>query len=354
MDIDFYDQDGESEYGITVLDKTYPFWGAVMLDSDDTGEWENVDIAGFIFDVKDGLDYIFMGGQNGQPYNNGEGKFESKNLTVRNIKYSLTQNCSKTLLNIYGNISEGEDENFHENLTIHDIIIEGNGYTLYKGIQALNNKNFTLYNLKITDVNESNVPGTSHDRIATLYGTGQAYNLFAENYYGNILQVAPVKRDTDPDGDFKLWNIIGYNNQNYSCVEINVYNDLLINEYISECPTRGDFITAYNMGLNPSVDTYTSTCLDIFNATDVEVYNSVVINGHNAASVVNPGASGSNNLLFADNTAAKIANAVTFSPAIDSPLRGAGTDFTPVWALLDFNGVSRPTNNADVGAAQFI
>ncbi len=337
--VDFYNK-GADEYGLQC-----DFLG---VDSDGEGNCNGMTVKGVKLRAFNDNWNLYIGDDE-LDYNNGSGTVQTRNLHLDHFWVEVTEDVSNPLLEVGGAFDTRGDFGYNEGLTMSNFIINGNNHTLTSGIMwAFNHKDLTVRDWDIRDVNVSVTPGTLHARLMILNGTGQAYNIKATNYYGNILQILPAKRTSNPNGQFLYHNIIGYNNLNYSLVEVNIYEgETLFLPYVEEAWTEGNFLTAFNMGLNPHPNTHVSTCVEFFNSSGM-VSNSVVINGHNDDGVVqgyNDG--GTNNVSVDDNTKTQL-NTTTFVPARTSSLKGAGTDNG---IGFDFYGTKRPSKPT-IGAVE--
>src|SRR5690606_3933212 len=190
------------------------------------------------------------------------------------------------------------------------------------------------------------------NRLITLKGTGDFYNIKATNYYGNVVQTMPARRVGATGENVRFWNIIGYNNAKYALVEMNgTGNDqIYLNPNIEVCNLTGDFNTAHTIG-HTGTDWHAGI-LDAFGTAGTLTVNNSVIQNANVLTT-NVGAAGSNNYVHptVESVSPNIST-TTFMPAAGSPIIITGGT-TPEYGMSDITGVARPSPGATLGALQY-
>ena len=221
------------------------------------------------------------------------------------------------------NYETGTDTGYIENVVIRDIqLIGGEGH-----ISLGNANNYEIYNITIDKVNPT---ATHHARIIFAQGWGKIHHIKGTEHYGNLTCQWVFTRGNVP-AEATVSNVIAYKSRKYSATEFQSFDRLLWPNRTTFCYGKALGITAVDMGTNigvPAGNEYTSAAVDIYYmaGAEVTVKDSLAIHPYNTTTVNNGpiSAASSNNLVYTDNTGAKLIDFNTFKPASDSPLIGAG------------------------------
>ncbi|WP_124577052.1 hypothetical protein [Pedobacter sp. KBW06] len=236
------------------------------------------------------------------------------------------------------NYETGTDRGYIENVVIRDIkLIGGEGQ-----ISLGNANNYEIYNITVDKVNPT---ATHHARIVFAQGWGEIHHIKGTEHYGNLTCQWVFTRGNVP-AEAVVSNVIAYKSRKYSATEFQSFNRFLWPNRTTFCHGKALGITAVDMGTNlgvPAGNEYTSTAIDIYGmfGAEVTVKDSVAIHPYNCTTVSNGpiSADSSNNLVYADHTGAKLIDFISFKPASDSPLIGAG--ITDADLTDDYYGVLR-------------
>src|SRR5690606_5198064 len=195
-------------------------FSVIILDAYDVGGWENVTILGLEGAMNWGNSHSFLAFSfDGIPYNNGSGAIASKNLKIDYIKVTIQAQMTYPIINFWGDINASSDTNYHEDLEIggHIEIVGPGTFTANKVMEIGNARRYKVHGINIDGIATEGL----HNRLITLKGTGDFYNIKATNYYGNVVQTMPARRVGATGENVRFWNIIGYNNAKYALVEMN-------------------------------------------------------------------------------------------------------------------------------------